>query len=678
MDFLYDWSDYDGKKQAEKKHLKEIGAETFDFFTVTAPQNGYKIRDGQLELACEITDALIGNQHYMAEAGVGIGKSFAYIVPVLSYIRRFNRPAVISTSTIALQEQLKDDIENVMRMIGHRREVLIAKGQTHFLCRRRREGFLAKTKSNSEVYKAIAEDKDERSDWNISIPDYIWDRIKVVKYNRKRCSRECSFRRECKYHKLRSMLLDTKGVIICNHDLLTVDLRRRDGYSYEILSREKGIIIVDEAHNLERVVRTALTDQVTQKDVDVLLETVLSSGIDHPDVEGIIVGARKLCHNVYNEVFNQLIKQDQIAESKGYDIERYYVHLPRSIKKLKEHLNKLTDILDVAEGFSHSDYYDSSDYIYEELMEFISFFTSMMEGKDGENIFWAEKSGDSIQDVILLRCPKSMAKEIRACFFGSAIPIVLTSATLTSNHSYDYIVDSIGFDKDNDMLGEEKLSPFCYDKNAMIYYSADLPNPKYEREKYLEEGTRLVKELITITHGKTLILFTSKTDMELVYHKLVELNLPYELMIQKGNVKQKETLDKFRSNTNSVLLGTGSYWEGINIVGESLSQVIIFRLPFPTPEPIIDYKTKLTPTGFDDVVVPEMILKLKQGVGRLIRSENDKGIVSIIDSRVGDNVDTNYKNKIWNSLPIKNRTNDLSVIRQFYESVCTEASDLND
>ena len=166
--------------------------------------------------------------------------------------------------------------------------------------------------------------------------------------------------------------------------------------------------------------------------------------------------------------------------------------------------------------------------------------------------------------------------------------------------------------------------------------------------------------------------------MQAVYDRLQKENLPFKILMQQGNAKQAETLEKFRNDTNSVLLGTGSYWEGINIEGVSLSHVIIFKLPFPVREPIIDYKYQQSKDGLMEVSVPEMVIKLKQGIGRLIRSESDKGIVSIIDSRVGKTSKAPYKQIIWESLPIKSKTNKIEKIAAFYSQVVEQQNMLHE
>ena len=165
------------------------------------------------------------------------------------------------------------------------------------------------------------------------------------------------------------------------------------------------------------------------------------------------------------------------------------------------------------------------------------------------------------------------------------------------------------------------------------------------------------------------MLFTAKTDMKEVYTILSELNLPYKILMQQPGSSQDKILNEFREDTNSVLLGTGAYWEGISIEGKSLSNVVIFRLPFPVPDPIIEYKASIAKDALMDVLVPEMIIKLKQGIGRLIRNFSDTGIVCIIDPRLRDDQSARYHDIVWESLPIKNRTNKLDRLKEFFDNL---------
>ena len=205
----------------------------------------------------------------------------------------------------------------------------------------------------------------------------------------------------------------------------------------------------------------------------------------------------------------------------------------------------------------------------------------------------------------------------------------------------------------------------------MLYCSAALPHPR-KREEYRKASIAEIVKLLEVTNGKTLILFTSKTDMEYVYKRLSNMHLPYKILIQHGSSSQEYVLEKFRKDVNSVILGTGTFWEGISIEGESLSQVIIYKLPFPVPDPIIDHKMSVADDPIGDVAVPEMIIKLKQGTGRLIRSANDKGIVSILDPRASSKIRTRYRSIALNSLPIKNITEDIGKIRDFWNNLTEE------
>ena len=203
----------------------------------------------------------------------------------------------------------------------------------------------------------------------------------------------------------------------------------------------------------------------------------------------------------------------------------------------------------------------------------------------------------------------------------------------------------------------------------MIYYCTDLPHPTREHDAFIEQGVERLIEVLNISEGKALVLFTAKTDMEEVHTILTQRNLPYKILMQQAGSSQDKVLHEFKENTNSVLLGTGAYWEGISIEGKSLSNVVIFRLPFPVPDPIIEYKASIADDALMEVRVPEMIIKLKQGIGRLIRNYTDTGIVCIIDRRLRDDPAERYHDITWDSLPIKNRTSDLNELRKFYEGL---------
>ena len=202
-------------------------------------------------------------------------------------------------------------------------------------------------------------------------------------------------------------------------------------------------------------------------------------------------------------------------------------------------------------------------------------------------------------------------------------------------------------------------SPYDYENNAIIYSCKDIENPK-NKNKYLKELVQKIKELILITNGKTLVLFTSKSDMKYVYEHIGNKIGNINIYIQNDGSSQDTVKRKFKEDINSVLFSTGIFWEGIDIKGKSLSNLIIARLPFPIVDPIMEYKKSLNKNGFAKVYIPEMLIKLKQGVGRLIRSETDKGIVCILDSRMDK-----YEKRIKETLPIKKIVYSIEDLKSF-------------
>ena len=185
------------------------------------------------------------------------------------------------------------------------------------------------------------------------------------------------------------------------------------------------------------------------------------------------------------------------------------------------------------------------------------------------------------------------------------------------------------------------------------------------RQLFIEKCVDTIVELLSLTKGKAMILFTAKSDMTEVYNKLISKKLPWKILIQQEGSSQDLIISEFNSNIDSVLLGTGVFWEGISIEGKALTNLIIVRLPFPVPDPIIDYKKSLTNNPLMEVDVPEMLIKLRQGVGRLIRNNTDKGIITILDSRVSDNSGRPYKNAVWEALPMKIK--DINIVKKFVE-----------
>lgn len=274
------WDNEIEKKEKQKKwtdNFRKIGEEVYTFFVDTVIEKGYENREGQWDMSCEITDAMKRKQHILVEAGVGIGKTFAYIVPLLFYHKKYGRPIVIATSTIALQEQLESDINVVENIIGYHPEIILVKGQNHFLCRNRADQFFFHNKNkenNKEIYEEIENGGCERNDWDINISDKIWNQINVREFNPVFCRQNCVHKDYCYYYKMRGELRTTNGIILCNQDLLTINLVKRQNWGNEILTDKFEFVVIDEAHNLENKVRSAFTKEMSYNSLSKTMEHI--------------------------------------------------------------------------------------------------------------------------------------------------------------------------------------------------------------------------------------------------------------------------------------------------------------------------------------------------------------------------------------------------------------------
>ena len=382
---------------------------------------------------------------------------------------------------------------------------------------------------------------------------------------------------------------------------------------------------------------------------------------------------KRALNSMFNNLETQVLEQLKSGGDSMKDAERFFFTNNIETMMLIENTVIALKILSAKVDIRSTYGYDNNrNYSASNDLESISKSMGLMYRSIESRITWIERNGKGVE---LLSCPQDISKVVNKLFFDSKLLIVLTSATLTNQNTgnyedqYSYFVRNTAFPLSNGVLAEPKKSPFPYNEHAMIYYCNDLPHPRNEHEKFILQGVDRVEKILEISDGKALILFTSKSDMEEVYNQLLKRGVKYRVLMQQNGSSQDKVLEEFRKDVNSVLLGTGAFWEGISIEGKSLSNLIIFRLPFPVPDPVIDYKSKISTDPEMEVLVPEMIIKLKQGIGRLIRNFTDTGIVSIIDSRLKDEHQTKYHDVTWASLPINNRTTSLTELKEFYNKI---------
>ena len=680
MNFSFVFNSPKEQEKKKKTDLQAIGEKVTSFFWDVAPEHGFEMREGQQDMSFEIVDALIHDQHFAVEAGVGIGKSFGYLVPVLLYNKKMKKPVIVATSTIALQEQLWDDVHDVMPLLNTDPEVILAKGQTHYLCHKRANEYLSM--DGAVIPKELADGREEgfqeRKQFPPFLPQNIWDKVNIQRFSMRNCG-PCE--KKCLYYAIRSQLRYTDGIVLCNQDFLTAHLRQIRRGQDGLINRDADLIVVDEAHNLDDKVRSATTERINQGKILGLIKSATNEvkPSDRQNVYAEANEAQRAIRTFFDCLKAQVQQQINNAQQDMRYADRFFFDdSAESIDLLRSMVDATKNAALSIQIYASFEYHGRSTAASDDLDELTENLTEMIEELD-DYLLWIERKGSQAE---LVYCPKNTREITKRLYFSGKARTILTSATLTNTtegsleDQYAYFISNTGFPTDeHGCLSEPKPSPYPYDEHSMIYYCDDLPHPTKEHEAFIEQGVQRLLEVLDISGGKALVLFTAKSDMEDVYSILSQKELPYKVLMQQSGSSQDQVLKEFRENTNSVLLGTGAYWEGISIEGKSLSNVVIFRLPFPVPDPIINYKASIADDALMDVNVPEMVIKLKQGIGRLIRNFTDTGIVCIIDRRLRDEPAERYHDIAWSSLPIKNRTKSLDELRRFYEGLSSANSE---
>ena len=463
----------------------------------------------------------------------------------------------------------------------------------------------------------------------------------------------------------------SRGAIICNHDLLLENQKRKMDEKNLLLAPAE-IIVLDEAHNLELKARNSYRKALESFTVNSIIDKSyrLLSKVGYPisneEISKLKDNIKKFFDIINKQAENQiniLIKKNIILNKE--DMESCEITYTKELLNLSKILyRKMNRFSSVVQLYDKK---NDEDSVADSLLEVIDFYKELAKGKSSSYVYWIEKNK---KNYLIAGCPKNINERLKSILFDDKETVkVLTSATLNTSEVesgyYDYFMKSVGLTNNSNLfISKPKETPFDLENNTLLYYSNDIERPNNQHNKYIEDITNRIIDLISITEGKTLILFTAKSDMKIVYDKLKNKKLPYRLIIQSDGSSQIKTKQEFKDDENSVLLSTGTFWEGIDIKGKSLSSVIIVRLPFPILDPVIQYKSSLAEDHMS-VYLPEMIIKLKQGIGRLIRCDSDKGIIAILDSRIGDSSNSKYKKQVFDSIKSVNKTSNLENVKKF-------------
>lgn len=646
----------------------------YKFFKKTLPSLGFSIREPQIEYVEEILNMVKNRKKSLiVEAGVGTGKSFGYLVPLLHMQNadRYGFSIIVSTGTISLQEQLIKDIKSINKIMSLSNNIVLAKGKTHFLCNDRVVEYYSKAKENPEWISSWKNysyfgDRAELSELIPNIDD-IWEKVNVQE-----CKfRDCNHYNDCQYIELRNQMKKKKSSIVTNHDQLIANAKLLEEERRPLFSTDMDIVVIDEAHNLEEKARSSLTENWTIGKIINLFNNTDRFLKKHENYKELRDIKNKIT-NDFQKIFEYMYKfclqeLDSILNH-GNETQRFKLP-PLNEPEIKQ-LIKNIQSYNISAQLVETDSYNFEDTIWK-IEELVTFLKNMVEAEN--KVFWLEMKEKTKSKLSINAIPKDMGQIIYNYFFsGDKTPVILTSATISqpgedNYERYDYLISALGIDNltTNQLsLANPKQSPFDYKNNALLYIPSSLPHPKYLKS-FRDAALSEIIKLLKLTDGRSMILFTSKEDMKFIHNELLKIRLPWEILIQQEGSSQNLIKEQFIKNEKSILLSTGIFWEGIDIPGPSLSNLIIFKLPFPVPDPILEYKTTLFSDGFSQVYLPEMLIKLRQGLGRLIRKETDKGIATILDSRLSQNGKKEYRQTVIDAIPFETITEDIEEVEYF-------------
>ena len=619
----------------------------------------FEYRSAQLRMAEAVERAALLGEVLLAEAGTGTGKTLAYLIPAILS----GRKTVVSTGTKTLQEQLYfKDIPLLARALPRTFVASLMKGRTNYLCRRNLRRALAEPHTRSERRKLLkiqrwssASEIGDRAELDfLADDDPLWD--DVTAWSETCLGSACEDYDECFLTRMRQRAA-AADVVIVNHHLLLADAVLRETGAFQVIP-SYGLLVLDEAHLLEDVATDFFGTEIGNLRVERLVRdthrewlTLAHTDPSIPRHLSLLAEASARFFRAFEPVEgSRRLRPEAVAgavESSGRD-------LVEQLTLLHDLIHAITEKPEGLLGCARRAREQAA--ILRDLLRVPA--DQADAGEEPPRVRWIERRG---RGVLLRASPLDVSEDFRRAILGSAEAIVLTSATLTAAGRFDFLRSRLGIE---DAREFQAASPFEYESQAILYVPRHLPDPRHP--SFIEAAAAEIGSILQISQGRALVLFTSVEAMETT-HRLLSGALPYPLMVQ-GEAPRTQLLQRLRDEVASVLLATRSFWQGVDVVGEALSCLIVHKLPFGFPgDPVLEARLEyLQQRGGDpfwDYQVPSAIISLRQGLGRLIRSGQDRGALCILDNRL---LTKGYGRAFLGSLPPCPLTSDREELGRFF------------